>query len=73
MLFDATVFLRYLTLTVLPLMIATLLSFLMDTIFLASLVGLCILTVCGLVSTIFLHKALDEKWSDAVLQSAGGV
>ncbi|MGA1873619.1 MAG: hypothetical protein ACMUHY_08090 [Thermoplasmatota archaeon] len=73
MLFDATVFLRYLTLTVLPLMIATLLSFLMDTIFLASLVGLSILTVCGLVSTIFLHKALDEKWSDAVLQSAGGV
>ncbi|MGA1792861.1 MAG: hypothetical protein ACMUHM_02825 [Thermoplasmatota archaeon] len=72
MLFDASVFIRYLALTVLPLMMATLLSFLMESIFVVSLIGLGLITVSGLVSTMFLYNALEEKWSDAVLQSAGG-
>ncbi len=71
MLFDASVFLRYMTLTVLPLMMATLLSFLMDTIFVISIIGLGLITISGIISTIFLSRSLDKKWSDAILQSAG--
>jgi hypothetical protein len=71
MLFDASVFLRYLILTVLPLMMATLLSFLMESILVISIIGLGLITIAGSVSTLFLSRSLEKKWSDAVLQSAG--
>ena len=71
MLFDASVFLKYMVLTVLPLMMATLLSFLMESILVVSMIGLGLITIAGLVSTMFISRSLDKKWSDAVLQSAG--
>jgi hypothetical protein len=71
MLFDASVFLKYLVLTVLPLMMATLLSFLMESIFIVSIIGLGSIVIAGIVSTLFLSGSLEKKWSDAVLQSAG--
>lgn len=71
MLFDASVFLKYLILTVLPLMMATLLSFLMESIMVISIIGLGLITIAGLASTLFLSRSLEKKWSDAILQSAG--
>jgi hypothetical protein len=71
MLFDSSVFLRYIGLTVLPLMMATLLSFLMGRIFLISVLGIALISIAGLISTMFLSRSLDSKWSDTVLASAG--
>ncbi|MGA1848569.1 MAG: hypothetical protein ACMUHB_04435 [Thermoplasmatota archaeon] len=71
MLFDSSVFLRYIGLTVMPLMMATLLSFLMGRIFLVSIVGIGLISVAGLVSTMFLSRSIDSRWSDTVLGSAG--
>ncbi len=71
MLFDSSVFLRYVALTVMPLMMATLFSFLMGRILLISLIGIGLISMAGLLSTIFLSRSLDGKWSDTVLASAG--
>jgi hypothetical protein len=71
MLFDSSVFLRYITLTVMPLMMATLLSFLMERIFLISVIGIGIISMAGIISTMFLSRSLDSRWSDTVLESAG--
>ncbi|MFW3146693.1 MAG: hypothetical protein ACMUIE_07780 [Thermoplasmatota archaeon] len=73
MLFDASVFLRYMALTVGPLMFATLLSFLMDRILWISIFGLALIMLSGAVSTWIMARSLDEKWKETVLSSAGGM
>lgn len=73
MLFDASVFLRYMALTVGPLLFATLLSFLMDRMLWISVSGLILIMVGGAASTLILARSLDEKWKETTLTSAGGL
>ncbi len=69
MLFDSTVFMKYLLFTVLPLMSATVLSYLMESMFWVSLVGLAVVVSVELGAIMLLSRGIENKWSDANLSS----
>ena len=69
MLFDSTVFMKYLLFTVLPLMSATVLSYLMETMFWVSLMGLAVVVSLELGAIMLLSRGIENKWSDANLSS----
>jgi len=69
MLFDSTVFMKYLLFTVIPLMSATVLSYLMDTMFWVSFVGLGIVILVELGAIKLLSIGIDRRWNDSNLSS----
>jgi hypothetical protein len=71
LIFDSSVFMKYMLFTVLPLMFSTLLSFLMVEMVLVSLIGIGTIIILGSIAIIILSDALDRKWKDTVLSSSG--
>lgn len=71
LIFDSSVFMRYMLFTVLPLMFSTILSFLMVDMFLPSVIGIVIIIILGAVAIIIISNALEKKWRETVLSSAG--
>ena len=73
MLFDSSVFIRYLAMAVGPLMFATLLSMLMDEMDILSLVGIAVIITGSAVSALILSRSLEKKWDGSVITSSGGM
>lgn len=73
MLFDSSVFIRYIAMAVGPLMFATLLSMLMEEMDLISTVGIAIIIVGSAISTLILSRSLERKWKDTIITSTGGI
>ncbi len=71
LIFDSSVFLRYMVFTVLPLMFSTMLSFLMVDLPIVSLFGITSMIILGVVAIIILSNALDKRWKETVLSSSG--
>jgi len=69
LLFDSSVFVRYLIFTVLPLMSATMLSYLMDHFLLASIIGLGVVVLAELITVLYLRRGIEKKWMWASLSS----
>jgi hypothetical protein len=71
LIFDSSVFLRYMIFTVLPLMFSTMMSFMMVEMLIPSLVGIAVIIILGAISIIIISNGLDRKWKDTVLSSSG--
>ncbi|MEA3559972.1 MAG: hypothetical protein U9R75_12030 [Candidatus Thermoplasmatota archaeon] len=72
MLFDSSVFIKYIALAVGPLMFATILSMMMEEMDLISFIGMAMIMIGSIISTIILSRSLEKKWKGAVLSSTGG-
>jgi hypothetical protein len=73
MLFDASVFLRYIAFSALPMMYATLLSFMLDRIPLPSAGAMAAYIAMALVAISMMDRGIENRWKDRVLSSAGSV
>lgn len=73
MLFDASVFLRYVAFSALPMLYATILSFTMDEWPLPSMGALAVYIALAILSTAIMDRGIDRRWKDRVLASAGSV
>jgi hypothetical protein len=71
LIFDSSVFMRYMVFTVLPLMFSTMLSFLMVDMFLPSIFGISIMIILGIVAIWIISNGLEKRWKNVVLSSAG--
>ena len=69
LLFNSSVFLKYMVFTVLPLMSATMLSYMLESFYWPSLIGLGIIILTGSISMLFINKGIDKKWDGAPLFS----
>jgi hypothetical protein len=71
MLFDASVFLRYVAFTLLPVLYATILSYTIQKVFVPSVAALVIYVALVSLAIILIDRGIDERWKDRVLASAG--
>lgn len=71
LIFDSSVFMRYMVFTVLPLMFSTMLSFLMVDLFLPSVIGISVMILMGAAAIIIISRGLEKRWKDTIMSSAG--
>lgn len=71
LLFDSTVFMRYMLFTVPPLMMASILSFLMAEMFWPSAIGISGVIIAGIIFVLLFRRGLNKKWKDVILSSSG--
>ena len=71
LLFDPSVFLKYMIFTVLPLMFSTILSLLMVEMFLESIIGIAVILVMGIAAIKIISGSIDRRWNNMVLSSTG--
>lgn len=69
LLFNSGVFLKYILFTVLPLVMATFLSYLMDSHFWIALAGLGAVMLTGIVAMKIINRWISEKWGNVPLFS----
>jgi hypothetical protein len=73
MLFDASIFLRYVTFTILPVLYATILSYTIQKVPIPSIGALVIYVILVIFAIAMIDRGIDERWKDRVLTSAGSV
>ncbi|RLF60848.1 MAG: hypothetical protein DRN37_02020 [Thermoplasmata archaeon] len=71
LLFDSSVFMKYMIFTVLPLMFSTILSFLMTEVLLPSIIGIAAIILMGVAAVFIISRGLDSRWKDVPLSSSG--
>ncbi len=71
LLFDPSVFLKYIIFTVLPLMFSTILSLMMVEMFLESIIGIAVILAMGIAAIKIISGSIDRRWKNMVLSSTG--
>jgi hypothetical protein len=73
MLFDASIFLRYIVFTLLPVLYATILSYTIQKVPLPTVGALMIYVALVILAIALINRGIDKRWRDRTLASAGSV